>query len=232
MIFALSPGAAHQQTCIGAEQSPVHVIDAASADPQGLIDSAAAQAFGPIGAYYPGVRAALDDDFRTSLTGTLSPILSDHFGLSAQRYDGECFFSLATTPPAALAPIQRLPHYDGLEAERIAVLLFLCPNRFGGTNFFRHKKTGFETVSRERFGDYKNALEDDVRQFGLPPARYIDDGAPIFDRIAQFECVFNRMLIYHGNSLHCSAIPDASHLSDDPRSGRLTINAFLFPKTR
>lgn len=53
-------------------------------------------------------------------------------------------FGLEPVPPV-LAPIQRLPHVDGLEAERIAILIYLSGTARGDTGFYRQRATGFET---------------------------------------------------------------------------------------
>jgi uncharacterized protein DUF6445 len=214
----------------GREQQPIVVIDNAFSEPERLIEDACARKFTPIGPYYPGVRAALSDEFRQSLCDVLQDILANHLKIARDQWAGNCFYSLVTTPPEKLQPIQRFPHFDGVEAERIAMVYFLCTPEHGGTSFYRHRATGFETVDAARFQPYRRKLEDGVRKTGLPPAQYIDDGTPLFDRIGKIDAAFNRMLIYRGVNLHCSAIPDDTLLSADPAKGRLTINAFLAPR--
>lgn len=227
--LTLSPARRIAIEKIGAEESAVAVIDGALAAPEAAVDLAASLSFAPIGPYYPGVRASLGGETAAAFAAALAPTISEALGLSAPQWRGDAFFSIVTTPPARLAPIQRLPHFDGLEETRLAALLFLARADFGGTSFYRHRATGFEAVNAARYPRYGEALKADVAQNGLPPADYIGDGAPIFDEIATFEPAFNRLLLYRGNALHCSRMKNAAALSADPRQGRLTLNLFLQP---
>jgi Family of unknown function (DUF6445) len=213
----------------GRERQPVIIIDNALPYPNAIVENACANRFTRIGAYYPGIRATIDREFRDNLFASVGDIINDAFNLKAERWSGECFYSIVTTPPANLLPIQRLPHYDGVEENRMAVLCYLCKPEQGGTSFYRHKATGFETIGADRFDLYKRTLEAEVRKHGLPPARYIENGAPLFECITTIDAVFNRMVIYRGKTLHCSAIDNTSTLPADPKTGRLTINAFMTP---
>ena len=49
----------------------------------------------------------------------------------------------------------------------------------------------------------------------------------MFERIARYDCTFNRALIYRGRNLHSVNTPRSYEASADPRSGRLTVNTFL-----
>lgn len=229
MNIAFSSHATVNLCLHGRERQPIVVIDNALHDPSKLVEDACTKRFTRIGAYYPGVRATLDEAFKDSLIASIGGIINDAFNLKAARWEGECFYSIVTTPPASLLPIQRLPHYDGVEDNRMAVLCYLCKPEQGGTSFYRHKATEFETIGANRFDLYKRTLEAEVRKHGLPPARYIESGAPLFERFASIGAVFNRMLIYRGKTLHCSTIDNTRPLPADPKTGRLTINAFLTP---
>lgn len=225
--FSLSPDArvtAHQQ---GDEGQTVLVIDNALADPHPILRAASAETFRPIGPFFPGVRAPTPPDFNQSLCEAVHPLISAAFGVDAGRLAGSSFFSLVTTPPAELAPIQRIPHHDGDEPNLFATLLYLADPPQGGTAFFRHRSTGFETVTATRFPAYQQRLEADAREHGLPPARYATDGAPLFERIAAHEGLFNRMLIYRGITLHSGIINNQAPPPADLVSGRLTINGFF-----
>ena len=215
---------------IGGERQPLLIVDDAMTAPNALVEFAATQSFRQIGPYFPGVRTRLPDAARDALCASLAGHFADAFDIDAAAWTGELFFSIVTTPPERLLPIQRFPHYDGVEPDRLALLYYLCPPDFGGTAFFRHRSTGFETVSAARFPTFKDALENDVRRAGMPPARYVSDGAPFFEKIFEVEPVFNRLIAYRGHALHCSAIDNSAPLPDDPRAGRLTLNGFLTPR--
>jgi Family of unknown function (DUF6445) len=158
--------------------------------------------------------------------------IGETFGLDPVPPVLEAYFSIVTTPPEALAPIQRLPHFDGLEAERIAILVYLSGAEQGGTAFYRQRATGFETVDCERFPAFEAALKAGVADHGLPAPSYIAGDTPLYEQIANYEARPNRALIYRGHSLHCAAIPAGVELPADPACGRLSINSFLFDGQR
>jgi len=127
----------------GEEREPVVVIDQFAPDPERFIADAAFLAFRPVGPHYPGVRAVVAPAMLRDLLTALQPIVTEAFGEPAVEVI-DAFYSLVTTPPSALAPIQRLPHFDGLERERLALLHFLARDERSGTAFYRHRATGFE----------------------------------------------------------------------------------------
>ncbi|RME65660.1 MAG: hypothetical protein D6782_05800 [Alphaproteobacteria bacterium] len=213
----------------GREAEIVIVVENAATDAPALIDLAASLSFGRISPYYPGIRAAADRAFRQSAIDACGAIIDAQTGSAARSWRGECYFSIVATPPEKLLPIQRFPHFDGIEENRYAALLYLCGSEFGGTSFYRHKETGFETVGADRFARFREALESEVRRNGLPPTAYIGDGAPLFEKIAEYGAFLNRMLVYRGKTLHCSTIARPDLLIADARRGRLTLNLFLTP---
>ena len=60
-------------------------------------------------------------------------------------------FSLITTPAQQLSAIQTLPHFDTNSPNLIAIIHYLGEGEHGGTGFFRHKKTEFETINTAIF---------------------------------------------------------------------------------
>jgi Family of unknown function (DUF6445) len=212
---------------IGKVRTPVIVIDHFTEAPQQLVEDAAMLGFQPIGPYYPGVRASVPPALVASFTQTLDALMAETFTLWPPFEILESYYSLVTTPPEALAPIQRLPHFDSVEPQRIALLHYLSPAEQGGTAFFRHRATDYERVTGDRMQDYAAALEADVKAHGLPPARYIKGDTSIFEQIGHVQAKYNRAIIYPGNLLHCADIPAGMNLSADPMAGRLTVNTFL-----
>lgn len=213
---------------LGHERNPLLVIDDFWPDPDMLRDDAAALRLMPIGPHYPGVRADVPARLAETMRRRIAPALALHFGLDPAPTVSEAYYSLVTTPPAALTPIQRLPHFDGVEARRIAVLLFLGHDAQGGTAFYRHRSTGFEAVDAERLPAYRAALDEDIRAHGLPDPAYIAGDTALYEQIAAQPGAFNRALVYRGNTLHCAHLPPEVALSADPLAGRLTLNLFLF----
>lgn len=225
--LALSPDASIRTEYFGKERQPILVADQALGDAGIVREIAARHQYRPIGPFYPGLRAAVSAQVSMPLVEPLLGQLQTLFGLERELAYFECYLSLVTTQPQGLAPIQRLPHFDGVEPERIAVLLYLDPGEAGGTAFYRQRSTGFESVCADRFAEYERQLKAGIDESGLPEAAYISGDTALFERIHTVEGRFNRMVAYRGNTLHCAAlapdfIPDSSVLH-----GRLTLNLFL-----
>ncbi|MEM7664884.1 MAG: DUF6445 family protein [Pseudomonadota bacterium] len=197
--------------------------------PDTAIESIFLQNFAKVTPQYPGLRAPLDPGVAQMWLSKLSPILDNAFGKAPNGWGIQVWSSIVTTPPQELIPMQRLPHVDGTNPDLIAMMLYLHRTDHGGTAFFRHKSTGLESLTAETFPQYKAALEADVRRTGMPPARYIEDGAPLFERIHASAGTFNQAVFYRGNVLHSGIIDNDAPLPLDPRKGRLTINALFRP---
>lgn len=225
--LALNPAARIALRHFGAEAQPMIVVEDALADLALVRAIAARHDYAPIGPFYPGVRAAVSEKIAMPLVQPLLPAMQQAFVLDAVPAYFECYLSLVTRAPGALDPIQRLPHFDGTERERIAVLLYLSDDEGGGTAFYRQRETGFESVDAARFEAYRAALDAGTARHGLPPARYIGDDSPLFARTLHVPGRANRMIIYRGNTLHCAALREDFAPDADPARGRLTLNLFL-----
>lgn len=197
--------------------------------PDQAIEQACLQDFARITPQYPGVRAPLDPATCRAWTEALSPLLSEAFGEADGLWSMQAWYSIVTSRPDQLAPIQRLPHVDGTDPRQVALMLYLHRTGHGGTAFFRHCATGLEALTAADWPRYKAALEGEIAQGGLPAAAYVTDGAPYFDRIHASEGRFNQAVFYRGNLLHSGVIDNSAPLSADPAHGRLTINAFFRP---
>ena len=209
----------------GSERNPIVVIDD-FADAHRFRDDAAFLAFAPVGSHYPGIRAAVAPRMLAPLLDQLAPFVAEVFG-AGELQVVDAFYSLVTTPPAALAPIQRLPHFDEVSPNRLALLHFLSPDESSGTAFYRHRTTGYEAIDAARLPPYRAALDADLRRHGMPDPGYIAGDTPIFEQVAVHQGRFNRALLYRSNTLHCAHIPGDVPLLADPLAGRLTANTFL-----
>jgi Family of unknown function (DUF6445) len=221
----------HRLEHIGNERAPVLVIDNFISDPQVLIDYAAAYSeFESVSdAFYPGVRAPIPPIYSFAVRAFLGDVISNAFGLGDSRVAKELSsFSLVTTAPASLQVIQRLPHFDNTDDKQLALLHYLCPAKHGGTSFYRHRATGFETVRPQRLAEYLRTLNAELASLGPPPLRYMNGDNAMFERIASFEAAFNRMLVYRSITLHSADIAPDFDCDADPRAGRLTANTFFF----
>ncbi len=213
---------------IGNEQQPVIVIDDFVDAPERLRAAAEASDYQMMGRHYPGLRAEVAADEVEAFLSPIQALIAETFGFGGPTRVISAGYSIVTTQPADLTPIQRLPHFDGLEGERVALLHYLNGQAQGGTAFYRHRGTGFETISAERHAAYDAALHREVAQHGLPGPAYISGDTPLYERIARFEAKPNRALIYRGHLLHCADLPDDLDFTPDPKTARLTVNTFLW----
>jgi hypothetical protein len=204
-------------------------VDRLLETPEHAISQAILQNFAKITPQYPGVRAPLDPAVCGQWLGQLAPWLDQWFAAGGIRWEMQAWYSLVTTPPGELLPIQRLPHVDGTDPRQVAMMLYLHRTGHGGTAFFRHRSTGLEALTADDYPRYAAALQADVARTGLPPAAYTTDGAPHFERTHRVAGHFNSAVFYRGNILHSGVIENDAPLHPDPREGRLTINAFFRP---
>jgi hypothetical protein len=212
----------------GHERQPVIVIDGFAADPDGIVEAARGLDWRPIGPNFPGVRHPTPPQMVAQARERLLGLVQQVFALEEPLNRIESYYSLVTTPPGKLQPIQRLPHFDGLGPRRIALVHHLSRAERGATSFFRHRSTGFETIDAERRPAYNRAVNLELMRAGLPPPAYLDGDTAIYERIGRYEARYNRLLIYRGNTLHGAEAPDALPLTDDPATGRFSINTFIW----
>lgn len=227
--FSLNPRLTVRTRRIGREGEPVVMINDLLQHPRQLIEYAAtevafAPVFGPDGGY-PGVRAPAPLDYVETVARALSPTIEQAFGLTGVALAAaECSFSLVTLPPERLAPLQRVPHTDTDDPLQFALLHYLCDASHGGTAFYRHRDTGFETLTAARRATYEGRRNRELETVG--PA-YITGDSPQFEQIAEVGAAFNRLVVYRSRLLHSGQIREPGRLSADPRTGRLTANIFL-----
>ena len=212
---------------LGREGVPLVVIDDFAPDPATLRAEAAASSLSPRGSYYPGVRAPVGPTYLRQVGPLLAAAAKRVFGFAERLAFDRSLFSLTVTPPAALTLAQRLPHIDDVGAGKLAVVHYLVGDAWGGTRFFRHRTTGFETVDATRHPAYLEALGCDLEVHGEPPPEYIVGATPLFEPIGAVDARFNRAIVYPSNLLHCAAIDNVRPLPNEVATGRLTIASFL-----
>ena len=213
---------------IGNERAPVVVVENVWPEPQALIEAAAGKSdYSVRSLYYPGVRSSAPPDYARAVTAQLSDVIRSTFGFSGELTITDSTFSLVATPAEKLVAFQRVPHFDSTDANRLAILHYLCGPRHGGTSFYRHRATGIESVTDENRERYIKAVNVEAKTAGVPPPRFIDDDTDMFERIARYECTFNGALIYRGRILHSVNTPRDFVPDPNPRTGRLTLNTFL-----
>jgi Family of unknown function (DUF6445) len=228
MTIALHPDFRQQRFNIGREKSPLVVIDNLVADPDELVNLATTKQFGDVPNYFPGVRAKVPLTYQQFILEKLRDVFAEVFDYApgTVRFTG-CHYSLITTPPAKLGYAQRIPHVDSVVIKELAFIHYLFKANFGGTAFYRHRKTGFEYIDFDRRPEYLRSIEEESLGPNYPPAEYINGDTPLYEQISAQDGIFNRALIYRRNSLHSGSLARDFVADPNPRTGRLSINGFL-----
>lgn len=214
-----------QASLLGREREPCVTVDGFAADPDALRDAAAAAHFAAADQHYPGIRAPLPPGYLPAQLPIVARAITRHFGRCRQLRVVDASFSIVTHRPDTLTPRQRLPHVDAYGRERIAFVHYLS-HHGDGTAFYRHRTTGFETVDESRAETYFGRLAQEVADAPAPHG-YIAGDTDLFERTAQVEARYNRMVLYRSCLLHSGAISPDAALSPDPLVGRLTVTGFL-----
>jgi hypothetical protein len=212
---------------VGDEGEPVAVIENFASESDALRNHAATLSFAEGEDYYPGVKAAADPAYIRTQQSVLGPIFREVFGIAGRIAVLEASYALVSAPRQTLTLEQRMPHVDALEPGRLALIHYLVPGGCDGTAFYRHRSTGFETITLARSAQYFDRLNADLRTHGQPPDEFPNGSTPIFEQIDHFEGHYNRALIYRSRLLHSGAISPDSILPANPHTGRLTITGFF-----
>ncbi len=209
---------------IGDEGLPVLVIDNVLNFPEQLVELARHVPFGRPRGMYPGLNAMLPPPYLRAVMGWLRPYMAQVFAIAPTvQVTAHGFFALATLTPDRLHPMQKIPHQDAANPDRLGMVHYLCRGAQGGTGFYRHRTTGFESVDaarREIFAPV--VVEEALRR---EAAGENDRAMPDYEMTGSVEAVFNRLIVYRAHMLHAGLLTEST-LSDDPLTGRLTANIF------
>jgi hypothetical protein len=228
MQIELSPDLHMERLKIGNERAPLLVIDNFVRQPEELIRWAASKRFANTGRSFPGIRTRAPLTYRKLIQDHLQDEFSQFFEVDARLMQFPmAHYSLVTTPPEKLEPIQRIPHVDSVRGNGLATVHYLFRDNYGGTAFYRHRRTGFEYVDETRHEVYFGALREEMNGPDFPGPEYINGDTALFEQVAIQAGVFNRMLVYRRNSLHSGSIARTFVPDPNPLTGRLSINCFL-----
>jgi hypothetical protein len=250
-LFAFNHNAEASLIHIGRGGIKVTAIDNVLCDPDGVAALGFAQSYAEDRSnLYPGMRAAIPESFSTLFRAWLTPILQRNGMLAShQVISGDMsFFSVATTASSDLLPIQCIPHYDSTDPTLFAAVIYLCAPaisgtaaaselhsglravrrlRASGTAFYRHRRTGYEEITKDNASNYELALNSDMRLHGPPPKDYINGDSPLFETIFSTELKFNSAVVYPARILHAAKIEKQFNPPKDQSEWRLTVTALL-----
>ena len=230
MNYSVNRAAKPYFSHVGQDKTPVFILDNFLENvTQDLLSDIDNLVFDESPTYYPGIRAKLPEQYILSVARACVPLLQQIYAIPAdhkvQFFDS--YYSLVTCAPQDLSVEQRIPHFDGADPYRFALLHYLNPSQHGGTAFYRHQPTGMERVYENSVDDYLASVSDYLSKHGAPEDKYIDSSNQQFEKIGEIPYVQNRMAMYPGNLLHSGTINPATDIDDSPVSGRLTANIFL-----
>ncbi|MFY8074585.1 MAG: DUF6445 family protein [Sphingorhabdus lacus] len=229
MRFEPSPSSQLDILKIGQEEAPLVQVDNVLQDPSALVRYAANEAefSGVDSNLYPGIRAPMPLDYVEGVVRALDPVIRNTYRIDgAKLAKAECFFSIVTTAPSDLQPLQKVPHIDTTDSLHFAVVHYLCAAQLGGTAFYRQDKTGYESVGPERAARWIDVRDAMLAQ--MPEmSGYMAPSTPGYTQTAHIEARFDRLILYRSNMLHSGVISRDTPLNPDPRFGRLTANLFI-----
>lgn len=202
-------------------------------DPAALVNYAQKSPFSPYPGKdekkgYPGIRARVPDIYSYNITMLLEPLIKELFGAPAEKdiRKSVCAFSLITTKIEELGPQQLTPHFDSSTPNHIAVLLYLCDSKHGGTAFYRHNATGYEQITKNNVDNYLNTYHKELTNSPTKKNHYITESSENFTQIATIDAKFNRLVLYKGSLLHSAHVKSEESIDSNPQTGRLTVNTF------
>ena len=225
---ALNPHAEAHLRRVGNEGIPVLVIDDLVLNPEALVEDAAqAKWETPQREFYPGLNAPVPPAYIEAITHGLRRSFSRAFGFDERaHYEINSFFALSTFGLDQLGPPQRIPHYDLILRQQLAMVHYLGHDQGGGTALFRHNATGFEYVDAQRRDIYQTQIDSWMALNSDKLTAFTGPKTPSFTLTERVDFKFNRAVIYPSCALHC-ALFDGARLDPDPRTGRLTLNTFI-----
>jgi hypothetical protein len=229
----LHPDFSYRIDRVGNEQESVLVIDNFLDHADTLIDVAEGSCqFNRVGnlSGYPGVQAWAPEVYIQSLYHHLQDIISETFQLNVEKISKlKTNFSMVTTAAIDLKPIQSIPHYDSTRRSELAAVHYLCAPEKGGTSLYRHKATGFESIDPSRVDEYEKIAHREMESSQLK-GKYMNGSNEFFEQIASYEANFNRIILYRCTSLHSGNIAPNFTFDPNPRTGRLTLNTFIYTR--
>lgn len=204
------------------------VIDDALLNPSDWIAHAASERLAPPPYPYPGLIADAP-----ALAERQADFVAQH---ALPRLGVQCLlagnarWSLVTTPPAQLQPVQWQCHVDlpSTPPDQLiaaSVLYLFDDPRQGGTSFYMPRRPTAELDAM-----IADSLRLDADRFTAQHgvARgYMTGSNAWYEQVLHVPAAFNRMIIYDATVFHSGQIDHPELLSVDPQRGRLTLNGFF-----
>lgn len=218
---------------VGNEQQKIIIVDNLLQQPQAMIDFAVSknefEKYKGHCNFYPGIRVPAPADYSAALTPAIHSILIKEYegiDLDWKMNKAECSLSLITVKPEDLRTVQSTPHFDSANTFQFAILVYLCGEEHGGTAFYRHNATNYETITHENRKHFEEVYFKELKEKPIQKG-YFTESNENFSKIGMVSAKFNRMVIYRSCLLHSPHINPTQSVDPNPRTGRLTINSFF-----
>ncbi len=214
---------------IGNEKVPMLVVDNFLKDPESLVKYCIdANSFNNADSFYPGLRMPAPRLYIYAIHHYLGELIEAVFGLKKNAWhNGRSVYSMVVTMPADMKQQQCVPHVDSFKKYDLACVHYLCDATKGGTSLYRHKKTGYEIINEDRVPHYTQvALEEGMLE--VSPKSYMNGSNNFFEQTACVDALFNRIVLYPANVLHSGNIAPDFDFDPYPKTGRLTLNSFIY----
>jgi Family of unknown function (DUF6445) len=178
---------------------------------------------------YPGIELQMPEDINQGIVNYFNAYLNRRFGIRRIK-SSFSRLSMVTRKPEQLMPRQWICHRDGVSIvpnERMlasVIYLYKQPS-LGGTSFYRPRQNTQQTVQLIHDSSVLQA-EQFSAKYGILPGFMIESNH-WFEKIASIEARWNRMIVYDGMVFHSGDIIRPEAMTDDPETGRLSLNGFF-----
>lgn len=238
--IAVNPDASVDVRQIDSENNCV-IVDDFLSDPHALVEFAttSGKEFELQDIGYPGLLYDVPDEMMVEVQRFLRATMSRQFSFFKGDLRTSNYLSMATLPPAKLAPLQRLCHSDPKQRpdrRNYAGLVYLFDNEeLGGTGFYRWKER--ELIERatameiDSAGSSLEFLKKHLQMYREEPS-YMTGSNEVAELLLEIPARFNRLIFYSGDIPHSAHIPRPELLSTDFSKGRLTLNCFASVRPR
>ncbi|MGQ3054644.1 MAG: DUF6445 family protein [Roseateles sp.] len=204
------------------------VADDALANPEGVRQWAAKQAFQPPNFPYPGLVL----DAPTAMAEGMAEFFAQHARapLGGRRtLQHGTRLSVLSTPPEALKPLLWQCHRDRVSAGphflfAASVLYLFDQPALGGTSFYRPLRDPAAIDRMLADSEVMDAATFSARH-GVQPG-YMTDSNSHFERVARVLAAWNRAIFYDGELFHAPDVDEPARINADVLRGRLTLNGF------
>ncbi len=229
-MFEVNPNANISFRRFGIEEQPILIIDDLMSNPQELVEFAInADWQAPQSGLYPGIIAEPPKQYLIEIATKLKPDFCRAFNFpSSKSLSATGFFALTTKGLEDFGPWQRIPHFDQSDMDSLAMVHYLNPSQIGGTGFFMHTPSGYESINPRRQTSYNQEVQEWLDANPTALIDFAGKNTPNYELIFEVPFAFNRAVIYPSYVLHC-ALYNSKSQDDNPLSGRLTLNSFWAP---